>query len=214
MKGGRIPKGRGSPGATISNKAVSVGLPEKRRWSKDPREGTEFSRWVGEGSGTPLQHSCLENPTAGGAWWAAVHGVAKSQTRLSDFAFTFHFYALEKAMAAHSSVPAWGIPGTGSHRVGHDWSDSAAAAAYGGKTTPGSGSSQSKEPQKVAYLAHLRTSKGTLTWSRELYKWGHGRTGVGGEADHIRPCKSLWELWLLLRVKWEVIIGVLFANES
>jgi len=74
----------------------------------------------------------------GGAWWAAVHGVAKSQTRLSDFPFTFHFHALEKEMATHSSVLAWRIPGTGepgglpslgSHRVGHNWSDLAAAAA-------------------------------------------------------------------------------------
>ena len=68
----------------------------------------------------PLQHSCLENPTDGGAWWAAVHGVVKSQTRLSDFTFTFHFPALEKETAAHSSVLARGIPGMGSHRVGHD----------------------------------------------------------------------------------------------
>ena len=74
----------------------------------------------------------------GGAWWAVVHGVAKSQTRLSDFTFTFHVHALEKEMATHSSVLAWRIPGTGepgglpsmgSHRVGHDWSDAAAAAA-------------------------------------------------------------------------------------
>ena len=81
----------------------------------------------GEGDGTPLQYSCLENPMDGEAWWAAVHGVAKSQTRLSDF--TFHFHALEKAMASHSNVLAWRIPGTGepgglpsmgSHRVGHD----------------------------------------------------------------------------------------------
>ena len=67
----------------------------------------------GEGSGTPLQYSCLENPPDGGAWWAAVHGVAKSQTQLSDFTFTFHFDALEKEMATHSSVLAWRIPGTG-----------------------------------------------------------------------------------------------------
>ena len=72
-----------------------------------------------------------------GAWWAAVHGVAKSRTQLSDFPFTFHFHALEKEMATHSSVLAWRIPGTGelgglpsmgSHRVGHDCSDLAAAA--------------------------------------------------------------------------------------
>ena len=91
-----------------------------------------------EGNGTPLQYSCLENPMDGGGWWAAVHGIAKSRTRLSDFPFTFHFHALEKEMATHSSVFAWRIPGMGepgglpsmgSHRVGHDWSDLAAAAA-------------------------------------------------------------------------------------
>ena len=85
---------------------------------------------------TPLQYSCLESPMDGGAWWAAVHGVAKSWTRLRDFNFTFHFHALEKEMATHSSVLAWRIPGTGEpgglpsmglHRVGHDWSDLAAA---------------------------------------------------------------------------------------
>ena len=65
-------------------------------------------------NGTPLQYSCLENPMGGGAWRAAVHGVAKSRTRLSDFAFTFHFHALEKEMATHSSVLDWRIPGTGS----------------------------------------------------------------------------------------------------
>ena len=83
----------------------------------------------GEGDGIPLQYSCLKNPMDGGAWWAAVHGVAKSQARLSDFTFTFHFHALEKEMATHSSILAWRIPGTGepgrllstgSHRVGHD----------------------------------------------------------------------------------------------
>ena len=75
----------------------------------------------------------------GGAWWAAVHGVVKSPTRLSDFTFTFHFHALEKEMATHFSVPAWRIPGLaepgglqsmGSHRVGHDCSDLAAATAF------------------------------------------------------------------------------------
>ena len=67
----------------------------------------------GEGNGTPVQYSCLENPMDGGAWQAAVHGVTKSQTRLSDFSFTFHFHALEKEMATHSSVFDWRIPGTG-----------------------------------------------------------------------------------------------------
>ena len=84
----------------------------------------------GEGDGTPLQYSCLENPTDRGAWWAEVHGVTKSRTRLRDFTFTFHFHALEKEMATHSSVLAWRIPGTGepgglpsmvgSHKVRHD----------------------------------------------------------------------------------------------
>ena len=83
----------------------------------------------GEGNGTPLQYSCLENSMDGGAYWAAVDGVAKSQTRLSNFTFTFHLHSLEEEMATHSSVLAWRIPGMGepgglpsmgSHRVGHD----------------------------------------------------------------------------------------------
>ena len=82
-----------------------------------------------ERDGNPLQYSCLENPIEGGAWWAAVHGVSKSRTRLSDLTLTFHFPALEEEMATHSSVLAWRIPGMGapggllsmgSHRVGHD----------------------------------------------------------------------------------------------
>ena len=68
----------------------------------------------GEGSGTPLQYFCLEKPMDGGAWWAAVHGFPKSRTRLSDITFTFHFHALEKGMAALSSVLAWRIQGRGS----------------------------------------------------------------------------------------------------
>ena len=91
-----------------------------------------------EGNDTPLQYSCLENPMDGGAWWATVHGVAESHTRLRYFTFTFHSYALEKEMATHSSVLAWRIPGTGepgglpsmgSHGVGHNRSDLAAAVA-------------------------------------------------------------------------------------
>ena len=68
---------------------------------------------AGEGNGTPLQYSCLENPMDGGAWKAAVHGVAEGRTQLSDLTCTFHFHALEKEMATHSSVLAWRIPGTG-----------------------------------------------------------------------------------------------------
>ena len=85
-----------------------------------------------------LMGPCLENPMDRGAWSAAVHGVSKSRTRLSDFTFTFHFHALEKIMATHSIVLAWriprtgepdGLPSIGSYRVGHDWSDLAGAAA-------------------------------------------------------------------------------------
>ena len=87
------------------------------------------SEYFREGDGTPLQYSCLENPMDGGAWWAAVQGVSKSRTRMSDFTFTFQFHALEKEMATHFSVPAWRIPGMGEpgglpsmglHRVGLD----------------------------------------------------------------------------------------------
>ena len=83
----------------------------------------------GEGNGTLLQYSCLENPMEGGAWWGAVHGVAKSQTQLNDFPFIFHLHALEKGMATHFSILAWKIPwkeepgglqSMGSQRVGHD----------------------------------------------------------------------------------------------
>ena len=83
----------------------------------------------GEGNGTPLQYSCLENPMDGGAWKAEVLGVAEGRTRLSYFTFTFHIHALQKEMATHSNVLAWRIPGMGEplglpsmglHRVGHD----------------------------------------------------------------------------------------------
>ena len=105
-------------------------------WAPDVLGKSHLCRYLrfsytltGEGNGTPLQYSCLENPMDGGAWWARVHGVTQSQTRLSDFTFTFHFHALEKEMATHSSGLAWrilgtgepgGLPSIGSHRVGHD----------------------------------------------------------------------------------------------
>ena len=108
-------------------KALDIGFPLQPR---QPIQGLAFRRYpIGEGNGNPLQYSCLANPMDGGAWWAAVHGVARSWTRLSDFTFTFHFHALEKAMATHSSVFAWRIPGTGEpggllslglHRVRHN----------------------------------------------------------------------------------------------
>ena len=102
-------------------------------WHKDSRESIyvtgNLRRNYGEGNGTPLQYSCLENPMGGGAWEAVVRGVTKSRTRLGDFTFNFQFHALEKEMATHSSVLAWRIPGTrepgglpsmGLHRVGDD----------------------------------------------------------------------------------------------
>ena len=96
----------------------------------------DWDLYLHTGNGTPLQYSCLENPMDRGAWWAAVYEVAKSWTWLSNFTFPFHFHALEKEMATHSSVLALRIPGKGepgglpsmgSHRVRHDWSDFAAA---------------------------------------------------------------------------------------
>ena len=102
---------------------------------------SDLLHMFGEGSGTPLQYSCLENPMDGRARKAVahgIHGIAEGQTRLRNFPFTFHFHALEKEMATHSSVLAWRIPGTGepgglpsmgSHRVVHDWSDLAVAVA-------------------------------------------------------------------------------------
>ena len=94
-----------------------MGFPKQEYWSRVPVPSPglklNIQKTKGEGNGTPLQYSCLENPMDGGAWCAAVHGVAKSLTQLSDFTFTFHFPALEKEMATHSSILAWRIPGTG-----------------------------------------------------------------------------------------------------
>ena len=86
--------------------------------SSKPMHGKPFlftssSTLLGEGNGNPLQSSCLENSMDGGAWYAVVHGVAKSWTGLSYFTFTFHFHALEEEMATHSSVLPWRIPGMG-----------------------------------------------------------------------------------------------------
>jgi len=107
----------------------------------------------------------------GGAWWAAVHGVAKSRTWLSNFTFTFHFHALEKEMATHSSVPSWRIPGTGepgglpsmgSHRVRHDWSDLAAAAAVTDGAESGSQCSCMSTLMLLTWRASLGKSRNSV----------------------------------------------------
>ena len=119
----------------------------------------------GEGNGNPLQHSCLENPMDRGAWWTAVHGGAKSQTQLSNFTFTFHFHALEKGLATHSSVLAWRIPGTeepgglpsmGSQKVRQDWSDLAATAVLLDKITRHMMSDFPRDPPPHPHLVHLQ----------------------------------------------------------
>ena len=116
----------------------------------------------------------------GGAWWAAVHGVARSRTRLSDFIFTFHFHALEKEMATHSSVPAWRIPGTGepgglpsvgSRRVGHGWSDFAAAAAVGAVNDEMSGRRTQRERLKLRVpTSEMEWTTSPLTMTKLLRK--------------------------------------------
>ena len=135
---------------------------------------------TGEGNGTPLQYSGLENPMDRGAWWAVVHGVARSQTGLSDFTFTFHFHALEKEMVTHSSVLAWRIPGTaepdglpsmGSHRVGHDWSDLAAAA------NPSAGASQ-----VVLVVKNLPANAGDLREAGLIPELGRSPGGGHGNS--------------------------------
>ena len=125
--------------ANLENSAVATGLEkvsfhsnsEERQCQRmfTPTQLHSSHMLAGEGNGTPLQYSCLENPMDGGAWWAAVHGIAKSRTRLNNFTFTFHLHALEKEMATHSSALTWRIPGMGepgrlppmgSHRVRHN----------------------------------------------------------------------------------------------
>ena len=134
---------------------------------------------TGESNGTLLQYSSLENPMGRGAWWAVVHGVATSRTRLSDFTFTFHFPALEKEMATHPSVLTWRIPGTGepgglpsmgSHSVGRDWSDLVAAAAAVIKNPPANAgdvrntSSIRGSERSPGWGGHMATHSSILAW--------------------------------------------------
>ena len=103
------------PGKSHGRRSL-VGCSPWGRWELDATERLHFHfslSCIGEGNGNPLQCSCLENPRDRGAWWAAVYGVTEGRTPLSDFTFTFHFHALEKEMATHSSVLAWRIPGKG-----------------------------------------------------------------------------------------------------
>ena len=135
-----------------------------------------------EGNDTPLQYSCLENPMDGGAWWAAVHGVTKSHTRLHNFTSTFHFHALEKEMTTHSSVLAWRIPGTGephgllslgSHRVGHDCIDLAAAARYQPRRqTPAPPRTLSVEASFLAINSHSNSNTSDGLWRKLIFKIG------------------------------------------
>ena len=128
------------PGESHGRRSL-VGCSPWGRTESDTTEQLHFHfslPCTGEGNGNTFQCSCLENPRDGGAWWAAVYGVAQSRTRLSDFTFTFHFHALEKEMETHSSILAWrilgteepvGLPSMRSHRVGHDWCNLASSAA-------------------------------------------------------------------------------------
>ena len=112
-----LPSSRDLPKAGIEPRSPVL---QAHSFSSEPLGKSYDGLQHGEGNGTPLHYSCLENPLDGGAQQAAVHGVMKSWTWLSDFTFTFHYYALVKEMATHSCVLAWRIPGMGSHRVGHD----------------------------------------------------------------------------------------------
>ena len=133
---------------------------------------------LGEGNGNPLQSSCLENPMDGGAWWAAVHGVAKSWIGLSKFTFTFHFHTLEKEMATHSSVLArripgmgepGGLPSMGSHSIGHNRSDLAAAACilfYLASRPPPRQSPFQGPPRRTIFIPTLTTISSMSSSSR------------------------------------------------
>ena len=134
----------------------------------------------------------------GGAWWAAVHGVAKSRTRLSNFTFTFHFYALEEKMATHSSVLAWRIPGMGSHRVGHDWSDLAAAAATS-LPTPVSNSTPTNKAKLHPCQWQPTTPSDHLTLFQKHFHFFHPQpdTSMSTQAIFYNPPRAMVLLLIL-----------------
>ena len=161
---------------------------------ENPLDSKEIKLLLEEINGTPLQYSCLENPVDGGARKAAVNGVAKDRTRLSNFTFTFHFHALEKEMATHSSVLAWRIPGMGepggllsmgSHRVRHDWSDLAAAAAE--EINPEYSLEWPTLMLKLQYFGHL------MGWADQYWKrpWCWERLKTRGQR-HNRDKMVRW----------------------
>ena len=145
--------------------------------------------WFGEGNGTPLQHSCLENPTDGGAWWAAVHGVAKGGTRLSDFTFTVHFHALEKEMATHSSVLAWRVPGTG------EPGGLPSMGSHSRTRLRGLGSSSSSGSYHFScflFLSYVHTLHGVL--KVRILKWFANPFSSGPHSVKERQCQRMLKL--------------------
>ena len=163
---------------------------------------------IREGNGIPLQYSCLENPMDGGAWWAAVHGVTKSWTRLSDFTFTFHFHAFEKAMATHSSVLAWripwteesgGLPSMGSHRVGYNWSDLAAAAVPTIVFL-----SAFIFRQKSTLFVRARNHRNTFCWM-DKSSLSHVFLGINKQLGFTQANESVWFSLQTTRQPWRKI---------
>ena len=161
----------------------------------------------GEGNGTPLQYSCLENPMDGGAWWATIHGVAKSQTQLSDFTFTFPFRASEKEMATHSSVLALRIPETGEpgglpsmglHRVWHDWSDLAAAGIIAQISFEKGADRVSRKNNE------LKFQKGSLSVQVQT-------EGLHSGVIYIFPERNAGESWTIEK---DVMLSILWINMS
>ena len=170
-----------------------------------------------EGNGTPLQYSWLENPMDWSLPGSSVHSVARSWTRLSDFTFTFHFHALEKEMATHSNILAWripeteepsGLPSMGSHRVGHGWSNLAAAVAAGGsdgkESTCSSGdpvrSLGPEDPLEKEMATHSSILAWKIPWMEEpgrLQSMGSQRVGHD------------WMTSLHLELEWHGVLGKL-----